>query len=58
VETGRMSGVSREVAEHTLNIKLESETVKQGMCCFNQEKCKAIGEELARLLMAGFIKEV
>jgi hypothetical protein len=53
-----MSGVSREVAEHTLNIKLESETIKQGMCRFNQEKCKAIGEELARLLMAGFIKEV
>jgi hypothetical protein len=53
-----MLGVSREVAEHTLNIKPGSKPVKQGMRRFNQEKCKAIGEELVRLLVADFVKEV
>jgi hypothetical protein len=33
-----MSGVSRVVTEHTLNIKPASKPVKQGMRCFNQEK--------------------
>jgi hypothetical protein len=33
-----MSGVSREVAEHTINIKLSSRLVKQGLWHFNQEK--------------------
>jgi hypothetical protein len=30
-----MSGVSREVIEHTLNVKPESKTVKQGLHHFN-----------------------
>jgi hypothetical protein len=30
-----MSGVSREVTEHTLNIKLGSKLIKQGMQRFN-----------------------
>jgi hypothetical protein len=41
----------------TLNIKPGSKPIKQGMRCFNQEKHKAICEDLARLLAAGF-KEV
>jgi hypothetical protein len=53
-----MPGVSREVTEHTLNIKPGSKPDKQGLRRFNQEKHKAIGEELARLLATGFIKEV
>jgi hypothetical protein len=53
-----MSSVSREVDEHTLNIKPRSKPIKQGLCCFNQEKSKAIGDELARILTAGFIKQV
>jgi hypothetical protein len=53
-----MLGISREVTEHTLNIKPRSKSVKQDLHCFNPEKCKAIGEELARLLAAGFVKEV
>jgi hypothetical protein len=53
-----MSDVSREVDEHTLNIKHGSKPVKQVLRYFSQEKCKAIGEELAWLLAAGFIKEV
>jgi hypothetical protein len=53
-----MSGVSREVAKYTLNIKPRSKSVKQGLRHFNEEKRKAIGEELAKLLNASFIKEV
>jgi hypothetical protein len=51
-------GVSREVAEHTLNIKPGSKPIKQGLRCFNQEKRQAMGEEFSRLLAAAFIKEV
>jgi hypothetical protein len=53
-----MPGVSREVIEHTLNIKFGSKPVKQGMWRLNQEKRQAMGEELSRLLAAGFIKEI
>jgi hypothetical protein len=53
-----MSGVYQEVTEHTLNIKPGSKPVKQGLRRFNQEKSKAIGEKLVRLLATGFIKEV
>jgi hypothetical protein len=53
-----MLGVSREVAEHTLNIKPCSRPIKQGMWCFNQEKRWAMGKELSRLLAAGFVKEI
>jgi hypothetical protein len=30
-----MSGISWEVTEHTLNVKLSSRPVKQGLQCFN-----------------------
>jgi hypothetical protein len=50
-----MPGVSQEVTEHTLNIKPES---KPGLRCFNEEKRKAIREELAKHLSVGFVKEV
>ena len=53
-----MPGVSREVAEHTLNIKPGAKPVKQRLRCFDEEKRRAIGEELSKLLAAGFIKEV
>jgi hypothetical protein len=53
-----MPGVSQDVVEHTLNIKPDSRPVKQGMRRFNQKKCWAMDEELSRLLVAGFIKEV
>jgi hypothetical protein len=53
-----MSIVSLEVTKHTLNIKPGSRPIKQGMQCFNQEKCQAMDEELSRLLAAGFVKEV
>jgi hypothetical protein len=53
-----MSGVSREVAEHTVNIKLGSKPIKQGLRHFNKEKCRAMGKELSKLLAASFVKEV
>jgi hypothetical protein len=53
-----MKGIPREVAKHKLNIKLGSKPVKQRLRCFNDDKCKAIGEEILKLLSAGFIHEV
>jgi hypothetical protein len=49
-----MSGVFWEVTEHTLNIKPGSKLIKQGLRRFNQEKRRAMGEELSRLLAANF----
>jgi len=53
-----MPGIPREVAEHTLKIHLGSKPVKQHLRRFNEEKHRAIGEEIAKLLAAGFIREV
>jgi hypothetical protein len=54
----KMTGVSWEVIKHTLNIKPGLRLVKQGLWRINQEKYQAMGEELSRLLAAGFVKEV
>jgi hypothetical protein len=53
-----MSGASWEVVEHTLKFKPGSKLIKQGLRRFNQEKCRAMGEELSKLLATGFVKEV
>jgi hypothetical protein len=53
-----MMGIPREVAKHKLNIKPGLKPVKQRLHLFNDEKCKAIGEEIMKLLSAGFIREV
>ena len=53
-----MQGIPREVAEHTLQILPGSKPVKQCLRRFDEEKRRAIGEEIAKLLAAGFIKEV
>ena len=53
-----MLGIPREVAEHTLKIRLGSKPVKQRLCRFNEGKHRTIGEEIAKLSVAGFIKEV
>jgi hypothetical protein len=45
---------SRDVAEHTLNIKPGSKPVKQGMRLFNQEKRQATSEGLSGLQVASF----
>ena len=53
-----MPGIPREVAEHTLKIHPGSKLVKQCLCRFDEEKRWAIGEEIAKLLAAGFVREV
>jgi hypothetical protein len=53
-----MSGIFWEVSVHTLNIKPGSKPIKQGLRRFNEEKRKTIGEELLKLLTAGFVREV
>jgi hypothetical protein len=51
-----MKGIPREVAEHKLNIMPGSKPVKQRLCRFNNEKCKAIarGDHEAPLLTVHF----
>ena len=53
-----MPGIPREVAEHTLKIHLGSKPVKQRLRRFDEEKCRAIGKEIAKLSAVGFIREV
>jgi hypothetical protein len=53
-----MKEIPREVAEHKLNIKPGSKLVKQCLRRFNNDKCKAIGEEILKLLSAGFFRKV
>jgi hypothetical protein len=53
-----MLGIPREVAEHELRIKPSSKPVQQRLRRFDDKRCRAIGEQIAKLLAAGFIKEV
>ena len=53
-----MPGIPREVTEHALNIRPGSTPVKQHLRCLDMEKHRAIGEEVAKVYAAGFIKEV
>jgi hypothetical protein len=53
-----MPGIPRDVAEHSLDIRAGARPMKQTMCRFDEGKRRAIGEEIHKLLAAGFIKEV
>jgi hypothetical protein len=53
-----MPGVPRELAEHSLNVRPDAKPVNQPLRRFAEEKRKTIGEDIARLLAAGFIREV
>src|SRR3954471_8385440 len=53
-----MPGVPRELAEHKLHIRPVSKPVKQPLRRFSEDKRKEIGDEIAKFLAAGFIKEV
>jgi hypothetical protein len=53
-----MPGISREVAEHSLDILPHARAVQQRLRRFDEERRWAIGTELRKLLEAGFIKEV
>jgi hypothetical protein len=52
-----MSGISRDVVEHSLDIRAGARPVKQPLRRFDEEKCRAIGEEIHKMMAAGFIKE-
>ena len=53
-----MPDIPREVTEHALKIRSGSKPVKQRLCRFNEGKRRTISEEIVKLLVAGFIKEV
>jgi len=53
-----MPGVPRELAEHKLHIRTGSKPVKQPLRRFSEEKRRAIGDEIAKLLTTSFIMEV
>ena len=53
-----MLGIPREVDKHALKIRPGSMSVKQRLRRFDEEKCRAISEEIANLSAARFIKEV
>jgi hypothetical protein len=53
-----MPGIPRELAEHSLNILKGYKPVKQTLRRFSEPKRQAMGEELAKLLEDGFIREI
>jgi hypothetical protein len=53
-----MPGIPRDVAEHSLDIRAGARPMKQLLRRFDEEKRRAIGEEIHKLMVAGFIKEV
>ena len=53
-----MPGIPREVTEHALDIRARSRPARQRLHRFDEEKRRAIREEVQKLLAAGFIKEV
>ena len=53
-----MPGIPRRLAEHNLNILKGYKPVKQTLRRFSEPKRQAMGEELAKLLEAGFIREI
>jgi hypothetical protein len=50
-------GIPRDAAEHSLDIRAGARPVKQPLRRFDEEKRRAIGEEIRKLMAAGFIKE-
>jgi hypothetical protein len=53
-----MPGVPRELIEPSLNVHAQAVPKKQRLRRFAQYKREAIKREIAKLLAAGFIKEV
>ena len=53
-----MPSIPWEVTEHALKIRPGSKPVKQRLRHFEEGKRRAIGKEIAKLLAAGFIREV
>ena len=53
-----MPSIPREVIEHALRLIPGSKPTKQRLHRFDNERRRAIGEEIAKLLADGFIKEI
>jgi hypothetical protein len=53
-----MPGVPRELTEHRIDVNEGSKPVKQRLRRFSPEKKEAIKKEIAKLLAAGFIREI
>ena len=53
-----MPGILRDVIEHALRLIPGSKPTKQRLRHFDDERCRAIGKEIAKLLIAGFIREI
>jgi hypothetical protein len=53
-----MPGVSRELTEHKLKVYPQARPIRQKLRRFTPDKREAIHAELARLVAAGFIREV
>jgi hypothetical protein len=53
-----MPGVPRELTEHKLKVYPQARPIRQKLCHFTPDKREAIHAELARLVSAGFIREV
>jgi hypothetical protein len=53
-----MPDIPRDVTEHSLDIQAGARPVEQHLCRIDEEKRSTIGEEVHKLLAAGFIKEV
>ena len=51
-------GVPKELTKHSLDVNPTATPKKQWLQKFSAEKREAIKKELAKLLVAGFIKEV
>ena len=53
-----MPGVPTDSAEHKLHVRSDAKPVKQPLRRLSEEKRRIVDEEIARLLVAGFIMEV
>ena len=53
-----MPGISRELAEHALQVDPNARPIKQSLRRFSEPNRKAIGEEINMLLEAKFIREI
>ena len=53
-----MPGILQDIADHALHLILGSKPTKQRLRRFDDERRRAIGEEITKFLAAGFIREV
>jgi hypothetical protein len=52
-----MPGVSRELAEHKIDVNEGSKLIKQRLRRFSPDKKEAIKKEITKLMAVGFIRE-